>query len=142
MIEEEDDEDILKKKVSWKKILKNLLFIVIIVVGALFIYIGITPDQMTNFVIGFTLICLGASLIQLQRRTKEPIRQTLTILKCNRCDLIKVRNYEPGDFVFKRTGSCDNCNQSMEIHQIYSVKLKKPTAEVKKADIITPPSKT
>ena len=142
MIEEEDDEDILNKKVSLKKILKNLLFIIVIVIGALFIYIGITPDQMTNFVIGFTLICLGASLIQLQKRPKEPIRQTLTILKCNRCDLIKVRNYEPGDFVFKRTGSCDKCNQSMEIHQIYSVKLKKPTAEVKKTEITTVSNKT
>ena len=142
MIEEEDDEDILNKKVSLKKILKNLLFIIVIVIGALFIYIGITPDQMTNFVIGFTLICLGASLIQLQKRPKEPIRQTLTILKCNRCDLIKVRNYESGDFVFKRIGSCDKCNQSMEIHQIYSVKLKKPTAEVKKTEITTVSNKT
>lgn len=142
MIEEEDDEDILNKKVSLKKILKNLLFIALIIIGALFIYIGITPDQITNFIIGFSLICLGSSLIQLQRRAKEPIRQTLSILKCNKCDLIKVRNYQPGDFVFKRSGSCDKCNEPMEIHQIYSVKLKKPTAEVKKADVIKLPSKT
>lgn len=141
MIEEEDDEDILNKKISLKSILKNLLFIVLIVIGALFIYIGILPDPTTNFIIGFALICIGATLIQVQRRSEEPIRQTLSILKCPQCDIIKVRNYEQGDYVFKTSGSCDECDGSMQIHQIYSVKLKKPSVEVKKADIIKLQSK-
>jgi hypothetical protein len=141
MIEEEDDEDVLNKKVSLKKILKNLLFIALIVIGALFIYIGILPDQITNFIIGFSFICIGATLIQVQKRPEEPIRQTLTILKCNKCDTIKVRNYEQGDYVFKSSGSCDQCEGLMEIRQIYSVKLKKPSVEVKKADIIKLQSK-
>jgi len=141
MIEEEDDEDILNKKVSLKSVLKNLLFIALIILGALFIYIGILPDQVTNFIIGFSLICLGATLIQVQKRPEEPIRQTLSILKCSHCNTIKVRNYQQGDYVFKISGSCDQCAGSMEIHQIYSVKLKKPTVEVKKADIIKLQSK-
>ena len=142
MIDEEDDEEILNKKVSLKSILKNLLFIGLIVIGALFIYIGITPDQITNFIIGFSLICLGASLIQIQRRSEEPIRQTLTILKCSKCEAIKVRNYEDGDYVFKKSGLCEQCTGPMEIHQIYSVKLKKPSAQVKKSDIVKLQSKT
>jgi hypothetical protein len=142
MIEEEDDEDILNKKISIKTVLKNLLFILLIILGALFIYIGITPDQVTNFIIGFSLICLGSSLIQIQKKPAEPIRQTLTILKCSSCDTIKVRNYQNGDYVFKRSGTCDKCNEIMIIHQIYSVKLKKPTVEVKKADILKLQSKT
>ena len=141
MIEEEDDEDILNKKASLKSILKNLLFIALIVIGALFIYIGILPDQITNFIIGFSLICIGATLIQVQKRPQEPIRQTLTILKCNQCETIKVRNYQPGDYVFKITVACDQCAGSMAIHQIYSVKLKKPSVEVKKADLIKLQSK-
>jgi len=142
MIEEEDDEDILNKKISIKTVLKNLLFILLIIVGALFIYIGITPDQVTNFIIGFSLICLGSSLIQIQKKPAEPIRQTLTILKCSSCDTIKVRNYQNGDYVFKRSGNCDKCNETLIIHQIYSVKLKKPTVEVKKADILKLQSKS
>ena len=141
MIEEEDDEDILNKKVSLKSILKNLLFIALIVIGALFVYIGILPDPTTNFIIGFALICIGATLIQVQKRTEEPLRQTLSIIKCNQCDTIKVRNYQQGDYVFKTSGTCDQCSGSMEIHQIYSVKLKKPTVEVKKADIFKLQSK-
>ena len=124
MIDEEDDEEILNKKRSLKKIVKNLLLMGLILIGVLFMYIG-GADQVFNMVIGFTFICLGTTLFQMRKIPKDPIRQTLTILKCKSCGAIKVRNYENGDFVFKSMGSCDKCNSSMEIHQIYSVKLKK-----------------
>ena len=133
MIDDEDDEDILNKSVSLKKVLKNILLILLIGVGALFIYLG-GENQMTNFMIGFSLICLGTSLIQIQKQTPEPIRQTLTILACNLCNITNVRHYEHGDYVFKEIGSCDKCNESMRIKQIYNVKLKKPTIETKKPD--------
>ena len=127
MIEEEDDEDILKKKVTLKSILKNLVSILLIVLGAVFIYTGILPDAVSGWSMGFMLICFGATLIQMQKTPTEPIRQTLTILICNLCGLTKVRNYEKGDFVFKQMGNCDKCNSTMEVRQIYSVRLKKPT---------------
>ena len=133
MIDEEDEEEILKKKVSLKKVLKNLLLIALIIIGALFIYLGNGENQISNFFIGFSLICLGSSLIQIQKPPAEPIRQTLTILKCNICDLTKVRNYQHGDFVFKKEDTCENCKELMQINQIYSVKLKKPSAPIKKA---------
>ena len=131
MIEDEDDEEILNKSVSLKKVLKNILLILLIGVGALFIYLG-GENQMTNFMIGFSLICLGTSLIQIQKQTPEPIRQTLTIFGCNLCNITNVRHYENGDYVFKEIGLCDKCNESMRIKQIYNVKLKKPTIETKK----------
>jgi len=124
MIDEEDDEDILNKKRSWKKILKNLLLIGLIGIGVLFMYIG-GPNQVTNMIIGFTFICLGTTIFQMRKNIAEPKRQTLTILKCKSCGAVIVRNYEDGDFIFKSMGSCDKCKSSMEIHQIYSVKLKK-----------------
>ena len=124
MIDEEDDEEILNKKRSLKSILKNLLLIGLIAIGVLFMYIGGT-DQVTNMIIGFTFICLGTTLFQMGKNPSDPIRQTLTILKCKSCGAIKVKNYEDGDFIFKSMGSCDKCNNSIEIHQIYSVKLKK-----------------
>jgi len=124
MIDEEDDEEILNKKRSLKSILKNLLLIGLIAIGVLFMYIG-GIDQVTNMIIGFTFICLGTTLFQMGKNPSDPIRQTLTILKCKSCGAIKVKNYEDGDFIFKSMGSCDKCNNSIEIHQIYSVKLKK-----------------
>ena len=124
MIDEEDDEDILKKKRSLKKILKNLVLMGLIGIGVLIMNIG-GPDPTLNIVIGFTFICLGTTIIQMKKGSSEPVRQTLTILKCKSCGAIKVRNYESGDFIFKSAGICEKCNESMEINQIYSVKLKK-----------------
>ena len=124
MIDEEDDEEILTKKRSLKSILKNLLLIGLVATGVLFMYVG-GLDQVFSMVVGFTFICLGTTLFQMGKNPSDPIRQTLTILKCKSCDTIKVRNYENGDFVFKSIGSCDKCNNSLEIQQIYSVKLKK-----------------
>jgi len=128
MIDEEDDDEILKKGVSTKKVLKNVVLIALIIVGALFIYLGGT-GQINNFFIGFTLICIGSTLIQVKKKEEEPTRQTLSILKCEKCELTKVRNYESGDFVFKIVDSCENCNDTMKISQIYSVKLKKSVAK-------------
>jgi len=124
MIDEEDDEEILKKKRSLKSILKNLVLIGFIAIGVLFMYIG-GPDPTLNLIIGFTFICLGTSIIQMKKGPSDPVKQTLTILKCKSCGTINVRNYESGDFIFKSAGVCDKCNESMEITQIYSVKLKK-----------------
>lgn len=131
MIEEEDDEDILKIGVSLKSVLKNLFYIALIILGALFIYMDFGLDPVMSWSIGFALLCFGLSLIQMQRSAPEPIRQTLTILLCNLCNLTKVRNYEKGDFVFKRKDRCEKCEDSMEITQIYSVRLKKPTEQSK-----------
>ncbi|MFW9990108.1 MAG: hypothetical protein ACFFC3_15800 [Candidatus Odinarchaeota archaeon] len=134
MIEEEDDEDVLKKGITLKSILKNLLLILLIVVGALFLYIDIGLDQVSKWTVGFMLICIGATLIQFQKSPSEPIRQTLTILICKLCGLTKVRNYEKGDFVFKRMDKCDKCNDLMEIKDIYSVKLKSSIEKSKKEE--------
>ena len=121
MIEEEDDEDILKKKITVKIVLKNLLMLLPIIIGALVIYLPIIPSQYSvlSWAFGFILICIGASFLQMRKITPEPIRQTLSILICNLCGLTKVRNYERGDFIFRRLGQCDKCNDVMEIKQIY-----------------------
>jgi len=134
MIEEEDDEDILKKGITFKSVLKNLLSLFLIILGALFIYTGILPDAVSGWTMGFMLICVGATLIQMQKSPTEPIRQTLTILICNLCGLTKVRNYEKGDFVFQKIDKCVKCDDMMVVKQIYSVRLKKPTESSKTAE--------
>ena len=134
MIDDEDDEDILKKKLTWKSILKNLFVIVAIIFGAFLIYSGSTPQTSYNTYIGFMLICTASMLVQVQKPPPEPIRQTLSILACRICGLVKVRNYQDGDYVFRETGTCSQCNKSMEITQIYSVRLKRPTEETKKEE--------
>ena len=134
MIEEEDDEEILKKGISFKSVLKNLFIILLIVLGAMVIYLGGGEDPMANWMLGFLLICSGTTLMQIQKNPGEPIRQTLTILICSMCGITKVRNFEKGDFIFNKSVSdkCTKCQDIMEIKQIYSVKLKQPTEKDKK----------
>ena len=127
MIEEEDDEEILEKGISWKSVLKNLFVIVMIILGALIIYMGSGEDMFFNFTIGFMLICVASTVLQIQKQPQEPLRQTLSIMVCAICGLVKVRNYQAGDFVFKEAGKCEKCDVPLKIKQIYSVKLKKPT---------------
>ncbi len=134
MIEEEDDEEILKKGFSLKSALRHIFVIFLIILGALFMYLGLGPDQWSNIFIGFMLICFGTTVMQIQKQTPDPLRQTLTILKCSQCDLTKVRNFEQGDFVFNMIDKCDKCNNLMEIRQIYSVKLKQTEPKKKKVE--------
>ena len=134
MIEEDDDEDVLKKGITWKSLLKNLFVIGSIVGGAYLIYSANTPETSYNTYIGFMLICTASMLVQVQKPPPEPIRQTLSILACTICGLVKVRNYKDGDYVFRETGKCTECKKSMEIKQIYSVRLKRPTEENKKEE--------
>ena len=118
MIEDEDDLDILEKGISKKSVLKNLLIIGMILLGAFLIYSGNTPETSQNVFLGFMLICFGATLMQIQKPDPEPFRQTLSILSCTICGLVKVRNYIDGDFVYKETkDSCTECKKSMEIKQ-------------------------
>ncbi|NVM45620.1 MAG: hypothetical protein HWN79_11960 [Candidatus Lokiarchaeota archaeon] len=124
MIDEEDDEEILKKKRSLKSVLKSLVLIGLVLIGVMFIYIG-EPDPTVSLMIGFFCICLATSILQMKKEPSDPVRQTLTILKCKSCGAIKVRNYESGDFIFKSTDTCDECDEPMQVNQIYSVKLKK-----------------
>ena len=130
--EENDDEEILKKGITLKSALKNLLVIFFILAGALFIYFGFGPDQWANLFIGFVLMCIGTTIMQIQKSPPEPIKQTLTILACGLCGLTKVRNYEQGDFVFQKKENCEKCSVAMQIKQIYSIKLKKPTEVAQK----------
>ena len=134
MIDDEEEDEILKKGISLKSVLKNLLLILLIIIGALFIYLASGTDQITNWFIGFSFICLGSTLIQIQKRQPEPIKQTLSILKCNECGITKVRNYQHGDYVFREVDTCNECNELMLIDQIYSVKLKKPTIPKKEEE--------
>ena len=128
MIDEEDDEEILEKGISLKSVLKNLLVIALILIGAFIVYFGGEENMMTNWIIGFTFICMGSTLMQVQKQPDKPLRQTLTILVCQLCGLTKVRNYKQGDYVFQEASdTCDKCNEPMKVKQVYSVKLKKPT---------------
>ena len=73
---------------------------------------------------GIILMCLTTTLMVPQEKTEKPVRQTLTISKCEKCGLTKVKDYEEGDYVLKITEKCNKCDVSLKIVEVYSVKLK------------------
>lgn len=133
--EEDDDEEILKKGLSFKSAIKTLLVVLLVMLGAYFMYLGFGSDQWSNFVLGIIFLCLGTTLMQMQKEKRDPLRQTLTILTCTLCNLTLVRNYTSGDFIFNKKDKCGKCSSGlMEIKKIYSVKLKKSPAPIKKQE--------
>ena len=129
MIEEEDDPLEKEKKEVVKKVLKNLGGIGSIILSVMFFYGILDIDATINLWLATFLCCIGSFLVQDIEKSSEPFRQTLTILRCNRCDITLVRHYKEGDYVYKERESdlCKECNEKMKIEKIYSVKLKKDT---------------
>ena len=123
MIQEEESsiEDILKREVPWKGILKG--FIAFLSMGTTYIIITYFPDW---FLIAILLIILSVILMIPQLPGEESKRQTLSVLKCENieCTNQKVKDYEDGDFVFKKGGFCPKCNYNFKIIEIYSIKIK------------------
>ncbi len=122
---EEEDEDFLNKKRSIKSILKSILLFFLIITGVIILAVGNVLGLTYLFWIGIIIVCMGSVFLNVRRKPKEPLLQTLCILRCEICDFTKVQDYIEGDFVFKIHGKCSKCDGSMKINDIYSIKLKK-----------------
>ena len=133
--EEEDFEKILKRKISWKKLLKGTLGLIFL--GGAFFLIEFSRSEeginYTYFLLGITLMCMASTLmVPIPKKTKD-LRHTVSILKCEKCGIERVRDYQDGDFVFKITSvNCETCNKPFKIQQVYSLKLKTKVKKKKK----------
>jgi hypothetical protein len=82
-----------------------------------------TLNSYSFLLIGFFGLALSIYML-LQSRGK-PMRVTLelprviTTLECPKCDFKNVRDFQPDDYIFKETGSCQKCNETMRITAIY-----------------------
>ena len=82
-----------------------------------------TLNSYSFLLIGFFGLALSIYML-LQSRGK-PMRVTLelprviTTLECPKCDFKNVRDFQRDDYIFKETGSCQKCNETMRITAIY-----------------------
>jgi hypothetical protein len=82
-----------------------------------------TLNSYSFLLIGFFGLALSIYML-LQSRGK-PMRVTLelprviTTLECPKCDFKSVRDFQRDDYIFKETGSCQKCNETMKITAIY-----------------------
>lgn len=116
-----------------KKISPFLLVIILIFfilsLAALFIAVESLIEQTDTLnsysflLIGFFGLALSIYML-LQNRGKPmhvilELPRVITTLECPKCDFKSVRDFQRDDYIFKETGSCQKCNETMKITAIY-----------------------
>jgi len=82
-----------------------------------------TLNSYSFLLIGF--FGLAISIYMLMQSRGKPTHVTLelprviTTLECPKCDFKNVRDFQRDDYIFKETGSCQKCNETMKITAIY-----------------------
>jgi hypothetical protein len=116
-----------------KKISPFLLVIILVFfilsLAALFIAVESLIEQ-TDTLNSYSFLLIGffglaLSIYMLLQNRGKPMRVTLelprviTTLECPKCDFKSVRDFQRDDYIFKETGSCQKCNETMKITAIY-----------------------
>lgn len=116
-----------------KKISPFLLVIILVFfilsLAALFIAVESLIEQ-TDSLNSYSFLLIGffglaLSIYMLLQNRGKPMRVTLelprviTTLECPKCDFKSVRDFQRDDYIFKETGSCQKCNETMKITAIY-----------------------
>ncbi|GAG91999.1 unnamed protein product, partial [marine sediment metagenome] len=79
--------------------------------------------------IGFFGLALSVYML-LQTRGKPmhvalELPKVITTLECPKCDFKNIRDFQKEDYIFKETGPCQKCNETMTITAIYREAKKK-----------------
>ena len=53
------------------------------------------------------------------------VPRVLTTLECPKCDFKNIRDFQRGDFIFKKEGTCQKCQEAMTITAVYREPKKK-----------------
>ena len=74
---------------------------------------------------------LAFSVYMLLQTRGKPMQATLevprvlTTLECPKCDFKNIRDFQREDYIFKKVGSCQKCEETMTITAIYREPTKK-----------------
>jgi hypothetical protein len=74
-------------------------------------------------------IAIGYSLFRSKPVKEDKLeakeQEVITTLECNQCNLKRVREFQRGDYLFKRDEPCTRCEGMMEITRIHTREDKK-----------------
>jgi hypothetical protein len=122
-----------------RKISPFLLIIIAIAVILSLIALYVAADSLINqsssidaysfLAIGFGGLALSAYML-LQTRAKPShvaleLPRVVTTLECPKCDFKSIRDFQREDYIFKKTGPCQKCDEKMTITAIYREAKKK-----------------
>ena len=122
-----------------KRISPFLLVIILVAfilsLSALFIAVDsiINQTDVLNsysfLLIGFFGLALSVyMLLQTRGRPKQitfELPRVITTLECPKCNFKNIRDFQREDYIFKETGPCQKCNETMKITAIYREAKKK-----------------
>lgn len=86
-------------------------------------------DAYSFLAIGFGGLAFSTYML-LQTRGKPMhavlvLPKVVTTLECPKCDFKNIRDFQREDYIFKETGPCQKCNETMTITAIYREAKKK-----------------
>lgn len=130
----------MAEKVKPSRKFSPLLFIIILialVLSASALYIAVDTffnqseayDTYSFLAIGLGGLALSVYML-LQARGKTShlafeLPRVLTTIECPKCDFKNIRDFKIEDYIFKKTGSCQKCDETMTITAIYREAKKK-----------------
>ncbi len=112
-----------------------ILIAFILSLSALYIAVQSIIDQ-TDILNSYSFLAIGffglalSVYMLLQTRAKSmhvtlELPKVITTLECPKCDFKNIRDFQKEDYIFKETGPCQKCNETMKITAIYREDKKK-----------------
>ena len=118
---------------SVRKVSPFLLILILIgfilSLSALYIAVQSIIDQ-TDILNSYSFLLIGVfglalSVYMLLQTRAKPMHvalelpRVITTLECPKCDFKNIRDFQKEDYIFKETGPCQKCNETMRITAIY-----------------------
>ena len=124
---------------SVKKVSPFLLMLILIgfILSLVALYVAVdTLLNQTEALDAYSWLAIGCGGLALsaymlfQTRAKPmhnvlELPRVITTLECPKCDFKNIRDFQREDYIFKKEGSCQKCNETMTITAIYREEKKK-----------------
>lgn len=117
-----------KGKEKTSRIVAIIIAICIAVGAGYLMYLGITLNNFFYIIMGFFLFSFVTTLFNIGVRTVPPLMKpinTMTVIKCSKCEYSEIREFRKGDYIFKDLGKCRDCEGNAYIKSIYTIDQEK-----------------
>lgn len=116
--------------------MSKLMFIVLGIIAIVTLQAGIVALQdgqldLAVLYLSVTVFSIGLAGFSVLRPRRGFLgsmvpAKVLSVVLCTKCTFKQIRNFSPGDYVFKAAGSCTQCgNPSLMINSIYAEDVKR-----------------
>ncbi|WXG40844.1 MAG: hypothetical protein WED07_08730 [Candidatus Freyarchaeum deiterrae] len=87
------------------------------------LFTGIRNQRLFYAFLSFLIAAYPALAFSRSKPVKE--YKTVTVVNCYGCDYREIREFQKGDYIFKKLGACSACGSEQYISAIYSIPLSK-----------------